>query len=142
MGLGRIGNFVDGQIVGSVTSVWWGVEFPYADGFRHPVVLYDGAKNLVLMIYLIWVRRTNSTPGATAARFVFWLKRPGRRRANQFFDAWRAGDSLPISPIPRRNRVAGQFHSFFPWKTATSMAVDQIPLNRLIGKVVVDVSPA
>lgn len=72
MGVGRIGNFVDGQIVGSVTNVWWSIEFPDAEGFRHPVVLYDGAKNLLLIPYLLWVRRTNPTPGATAARFVFW----------------------------------------------------------------------
>jgi phosphatidylglycerol:prolipoprotein diacylglycerol transferase len=72
MGLGRIGNFIDGQIVGGVTDVWWGVLFPDADGFRHPVVLYDGLKNLMLVPYLAWVRRTSSTAGATAARFVFW----------------------------------------------------------------------
>jgi len=72
MGIGRIGNFIDGQIVGAVTTVPWGVLFPDADGFRHPVVLYDGLKNLLLIPYLLWVRRTNPTPGATAARFVFW----------------------------------------------------------------------
>lgn len=72
MGIGRIGNFIDGQIVGAVTSVWWGVQFPDAAGVRHPVVLYDGLKNLLLIPYLIHVRRTNPTPGATAARFVFW----------------------------------------------------------------------
>lgn len=72
MGLGRIGNFIDGQIVGAVTDVPWGVKFPDADGFRHPVVLYDGLKNLLLVPYLLQVRRTNPTPGATAARFVFW----------------------------------------------------------------------
>jgi phosphatidylglycerol:prolipoprotein diacylglycerol transferase len=72
MGLGRIGNFIDGQIVGSVTDVWWGVQFPDAAGVRHPVVLYDAAKNLLLVPFLVWVRRTNPTPGATAARFVFW----------------------------------------------------------------------
>ena len=76
MGLGRIGNFIDGQIVGSVTDVWWAVEFPYADGFRHPVVLYDGAKNLLLMVYLLYVRRRIRTPGALAARFVFWYAFP------------------------------------------------------------------
>lgn len=76
MGIGRLGNFIDGQIVGAVTDVWWGVKFPDADGFRHPVVLYDGAKNLVLMAYLLHVRRTNQTPGATAARFVFWYAFP------------------------------------------------------------------
>jgi hypothetical protein len=35
-------------------------------------VLYDGAKNLLLIPYLLWVQRGNPTPGATAARFVFW----------------------------------------------------------------------
>ena len=76
LGVGRLGNFIDGQIVGSVTDVWWGVKFPYADGFRHPVVLYDGVKNLLLMLFLLHVRRTNPTPGAVAARFVFWYTFP------------------------------------------------------------------
>jgi phosphatidylglycerol:prolipoprotein diacylglycerol transferase len=76
MGIGRIGNFIDGQIVGSVTNVWWAVKFPYTEGFRHPIVLYDGAKNLLLMAYLWRVHRTNPTPGATAARFVFWYAFP------------------------------------------------------------------
>ncbi len=49
MGMGRIGNFIDGQIAGSVTDVCWAVQFPDLEGFRHPVVLYDGAKNLVLV---------------------------------------------------------------------------------------------
>ena len=76
MGIGRIGNFIDGQIVGGLTDAWWAVKFPYAEGFRHPVVLYDGAKNLMLMPYLAHVRRTNATPGAAAARFVFWYAFP------------------------------------------------------------------
>lgn len=71
MGIGRLGNFIDGQIVGAVTDVWWAVKFPDADGFRHPVVLYDGAKNLLLIPCLLHVRRTNPTPGAVAARFIF-----------------------------------------------------------------------
>lgn len=72
MGVGRLGNFIDGQIVGAPTDLPWGVQFPDADGYRHPVVLYDGLKNLLLIPYLLRVRRTNPTPGAVAARFVFW----------------------------------------------------------------------
>ena len=72
MGMGRIGNFIDGQIVGSLTDAPWGVLFPDADGFRHPVVLYDGLKNLLLVPFLLRVRKTDPTPGAVAARFVFW----------------------------------------------------------------------
>ncbi len=76
LAFGRLGNFIDGQIVGSLTAGWWGVKFPDAEGFRHPVVLYDGAKNLLLFIFLLRVRRTNATQGATAARFVFWYALP------------------------------------------------------------------
>jgi phosphatidylglycerol---prolipoprotein diacylglyceryl transferase len=76
MGLGRIGNFIDGQIVGSVTSLPWGVLFPDAEFPRHPVVLYDALKNLLLVPYLVHIQRTNRTPGAVAARFVFWYAFP------------------------------------------------------------------
>ena len=72
LGLGRLGNFIDGQIVGSVTDAWWGVKFPDVDGFRHPVVLYDGAKNLLLVPLLVWIRRHSTRDGTTAAHFVFW----------------------------------------------------------------------
>lgn len=72
LGLGRMGNFIDGQIVGRVTDVWWAVRFPDVDGFRHPVVLYEGLKNVLLMLYLMRVRQTDPRPGAIAARFVFW----------------------------------------------------------------------
>jgi len=72
MGVGRIGNFIDGQIVGSITDVWWAVRFPDADGFRHPVVLYDGLKNLMLIPLLLWIRTRSTRHGMTAAHFVFW----------------------------------------------------------------------
>jgi phosphatidylglycerol:prolipoprotein diacylglycerol transferase len=52
MGLGRIGNFIDGQIVGSITNVWWAVQFPDAPRFRHPVVLYG--KRHAAMHYSFW----------------------------------------------------------------------------------------
>ena len=54
LGVGRIGNFIDGQIVGSVTNVWWAIKFPDTEGFRHPVVLYDGLKNLFLIPLLLY----------------------------------------------------------------------------------------
>ena len=82
MGSGRIGNFIDGQIVGSVTDVPWAVQFPEADGFRHPVVLYDGLKNFALIPILLWVRKRGAPPGGGAPRrgFVF-----GRPRQTQGF---------------------------------------------------------
>jgi phosphatidylglycerol:prolipoprotein diacylglycerol transferase len=69
--VGRIGNFIDGQIVGSVTTVPWAVKFPDAEGFRHPVVLYDGLKNLLIVPVLMHARRRGVPPGGLAARFLF-----------------------------------------------------------------------
>lgn len=72
MGVGRIGNFIDGQIVGSLTTMPWGVNFPDASGFRHPVVLYDGAKNLLLIPLLLAIRKRNPKRGMLLAHFIFW----------------------------------------------------------------------
>ena len=70
LGCGRIGNFIDGQIVGSVTTLPWGVQFPDADGVRHPVVLYDGLKNFLIAPILLLVRRSGVPPGRVASLFV------------------------------------------------------------------------
>jgi phosphatidylglycerol:prolipoprotein diacylglycerol transferase len=54
-GLGRIGNFIEGGVIGTVTTLPWGVKLPDVEGFRHPVSLYDGLKNLLLVPVLIGV---------------------------------------------------------------------------------------
>ena len=72
MGMGRLANFADGLIVGSVTDVWWAVKFPDAEGFRHPVVLYDGLKNLLLIPLLLLIRRSRPARGVVFANFVLW----------------------------------------------------------------------
>ncbi len=71
LGVGRIGNFIDGQIVGSVTNVAWGVKFPDAEGFRHPVVLYDGIKNLLIIPVLIYARSRKLPEGVVSGIFLF-----------------------------------------------------------------------
>jgi phosphatidylglycerol:prolipoprotein diacylglycerol transferase len=72
MGVGRIGNFIDGQIVGSITDGWWGVKFPDVEGYRHPVVLYDGIKNLLLIPFLLIIRKTKPPRGVIMAHFILW----------------------------------------------------------------------
>ena len=70
LGCGRIGNFIDGQIVGSVTTLPWGVQFPDAEGVRHPVVLYDGLKNFLIVPILWSVQRRGVPPGRIGSLFV------------------------------------------------------------------------
>ncbi|MCE9613064.1 MAG: prolipoprotein diacylglyceryl transferase [Lentisphaerae bacterium] len=71
LGIGRLGNFIDGQIVGGVTSVWWAVQFPDASGFRHPVVLYDGLKNFLLLPLLVTLRQYGVPRGVLTGVFLF-----------------------------------------------------------------------
>ena len=71
MGIGRLGNFIDGQIVGSVTNVWWAFKFPDAEGFRHPVVLYDGLKNLLIIPILWFAARRTPPTGVLTGIFLF-----------------------------------------------------------------------
>lgn len=73
LALGRLGNHINGEVYGYSTNVWWAVKFPYAEGFRHPVALYDGIKNLLLIPILLSVRRNVITiPGTLLAHFIFW----------------------------------------------------------------------
>ena len=73
LGVGRIGNFIEGGVIGTPTELPWGVKVPDVAGFRHPVALYDGAKNLLLIPLLIWVLHRNpSGSGRALAHFVFW----------------------------------------------------------------------
>jgi len=72
MGMGRLGNFIDGQIAGSITDVCWAVQFPDLDGFRHPVVLYDGLKNLLLVPVLLFIRSRRPPRGVVLGHFILW----------------------------------------------------------------------
>jgi len=71
LGVGRIGNFIDGHIVGSVTTVWWAVKFPDVEGFRHPVVLYDGLKNFLIIPILWYLARRKPATGVLTGIFLF-----------------------------------------------------------------------
>ena len=60
--LGRIANFINGELVGKVTTVSWGVIFPAIDSLpRHPSQLYEavleGAVLFLILNSLIFRRR-------------------------------------------------------------------------------------
>ncbi|MEM4253961.1 MAG: prolipoprotein diacylglyceryl transferase [Candidatus Woesearchaeota archaeon] len=50
---GRIGNFINGELWGRITSVPWAVKFPGAEGFRHPSQLYEALYDLVIFLVLL-----------------------------------------------------------------------------------------
>jgi phosphatidylglycerol:prolipoprotein diacylglycerol transferase len=73
MALGRIGNHINGEVYGFVTNHAWGMEFPYAEGTRHPVALYESAKNLLIIPILLLVRSLRGIgTGVVLAHFILW----------------------------------------------------------------------
>jgi phosphatidylglycerol---prolipoprotein diacylglyceryl transferase len=70
-GVGRIGNFIEGGVIGTITTMPWGVKLPDVEGFRHPVSLYDGTKNLLLVPLLAAVlKRWPARQGVATAVFL------------------------------------------------------------------------
>ena len=52
--LGRIANFINGELIGKVTEVSWGVIFPAIDSFpRHPSQLYEALFEGVMLFLIL-----------------------------------------------------------------------------------------
>jgi phosphatidylglycerol:prolipoprotein diacylglycerol transferase len=86
--LGRLANFVNGELWGRVTDVPWAMVFPAADDLpRHPSQLYqaglEGLALLVIMMLLFWKTRARYRPGLLAG--VFTLGMGIARFVNEFF---------------------------------------------------------
>ncbi|MDD2898907.1 MAG: prolipoprotein diacylglyceryl transferase [Desulfuromonadaceae bacterium] len=67
LGLGRIGNFINGELYGRATQAPWGIIFPGSDGQpRHPSQLYEAfLEGLVLFFVVRFVSKKTSVNGVT-----------------------------------------------------------------------------
>jgi phosphatidylglycerol:prolipoprotein diacylglycerol transferase len=69
LGLGRIGNFINGELFGRPTNVAWAMVFPEGGAMpRHPSQLYEALlEGVVLFFILKWIYKKNFYRGT-----VFW----------------------------------------------------------------------
>jgi phosphatidylglycerol:prolipoprotein diacylglycerol transferase len=86
--LGRLANFINGELWGRPTDVPWAMIFPGADELpRHPSQLYqaglEGLVLLIVMMLLFWKTRARYRPGLLAG--VFTLGIGISRFVNEFF---------------------------------------------------------
>jgi phosphatidylglycerol:prolipoprotein diacylglycerol transferase len=72
LGLGRIGNFINGELYGRVTDVPWAMIFPDAGGMpRHPSQLYEFFLEGVVLFTVLWsIKQKNPRHGALTALFL------------------------------------------------------------------------
>ena len=72
LGLGRLGNFIGGELWGRVSDVPWAIVFPAAGPDpRHPSQLYQMAlEGFVLFCILWWFSSTDRKPGQVTGLFL------------------------------------------------------------------------
>lgn len=55
LGLGRIGNLINGELYGRATDMPWGVIFPQAGNFaRHPSQIYEALLEGLVLFIILW----------------------------------------------------------------------------------------
>ena len=60
---GRIGNFINGELWGRVTTVPWGMIYPNAGSLpRHPSELYEFALEGILLFLIVWFYSAKPRP--------------------------------------------------------------------------------
>jgi phosphatidylglycerol:prolipoprotein diacylglycerol transferase len=112
--LGRVANFINGELCGRITDVRWGVIFPRVANFldplptvpRHPSQLYEGfLEGIVLFLYMqirFWTCK-NRPPGRLSGEFLILYA-----VFRIFTECFREPDADLIFNMSR-----GQFYSIF-----------------------------
>jgi phosphatidylglycerol---prolipoprotein diacylglyceryl transferase len=71
---GRIGNFINGELYGRITTMPWGMYFPLdmTHQLRHPSQLYEALFEGVFLFIVLWsIRKKGSFDGFIFALYVF-----------------------------------------------------------------------
>ncbi len=76
LALGRIANFINGELVGRVSDIGWCMVFPPYEYCRHPSTLYAAGKRFIIFFGLLGLSlsklRASFKPGFIFWNFVFW----------------------------------------------------------------------
>jgi phosphatidylglycerol:prolipoprotein diacylglycerol transferase len=72
LGLGRLGNFINGELFGRETTLPWGMIFPSGGpNARHPSQLYEALlEGVVLLLIAQWLYRKKLYPGTVVWGFI------------------------------------------------------------------------
>lgn len=71
---GRLGNFINGELWGRVTTVSWGMYFPLdpSQSLRHPSQLYEAFFEGIFLFVILWLlRKKKFTDGFLLGLYIF-----------------------------------------------------------------------
>jgi phosphatidylglycerol:prolipoprotein diacylglycerol transferase len=106
LGLGRIANFINGELWGRATDVPWAMVFPRADSLpRHPSQLYEAFfEGLILFFVLLFIKSKKPRKGVMSGSFLIFY---GIFRF--FIEFFREPDDQFKSPDSLLGTVLGPF---------------------------------
>ena len=130
--LGRIANFVGGELWGRPTDGWWGMVFPL-DSLavpRHPSQLYEALlEGILIFVILMWVARKQRRRGFLSGLFlvlygsfrflVEFAREPDAHLQDLLFDWMTRGQILCLPMI-----VIGALFIFSAYKKKTGGDID------------------
>ena len=107
LGLGRIGNFINGELYGRPTDAPWGMIFPGSDGVpRHPSQLYEAFLEGVVLFFIVrFVSKKTNVNGVASFtacagyglfRFVVEFFRQPDAQIGFFFGLFSMGQLLSL----------------------------------------------
>ena len=66
LAFGRIGNFINSELWGRITTVPWGMVFPNGGPLpRHPSQLYESFAEGILLFIIVWLYASKPRPRGT-----------------------------------------------------------------------------
>lgn len=73
LAFGRIGNFINGELWGRITTVPWGMIYPQAGSLpRHPSQIYEFLMEGILLFIIVWIYSSKPRPQmAVSGLFAF-----------------------------------------------------------------------
>ena len=71
--LGRIANFINGELIGRPTNEQWGVLYNFADSVRHPSQIYEAVLEGLLIFIILFILSKNKINKAINAFAVFLI---------------------------------------------------------------------
>lgn len=111
LGAGRLGNFINGELWGNITSSSIGIVFPYAGPLpRHPSQLYEFLLEGVILFLILWFISSKPCPRSfISAHFLLWygifrfiaelFRQPDLHIGYLFFDWVTIGQLLSLPMI-------------------------------------------
>ena len=71
LALGRLGNFINLELYGTVTDASWGIAIPNVIGLRHPTFFYAIAKDIfIALLCFMHLKSVRHVAGQTCALFL------------------------------------------------------------------------